>query len=40
MNDRDSGIQFVLEEDGQIVFIFETQLEFGLPEPEMYSSVG
>ena len=27
MNDKsDSGIQFFLEEDGQIAFIFETQL--------------
>jgi hypothetical protein len=36
MNKKDSGIQFVLEESGQIAFVFETQLEF----PEMYSSVG
>jgi hypothetical protein len=42
MNAKDSGIQFVLEEDGQIVFIFETQLEFAALKPadEMYSSVG
>jgi hypothetical protein len=41
MNEKDSGIQFVLEDDGQIVFVFETQLEFGeLLKPEMSSSVG
>jgi hypothetical protein len=28
MNDKqDSGIQFYLEEDGQISFVFETQLK-------------